>query len=100
MVKKSRKVASRYSQLSKEGKKRQRNRLSPQPRAASTLSAQEPVGEGARATRAAPRTVPRPSHVAAKPLAGYEYVRDDLRRIGILSGAAVVILVVLTFVLG
>jgi len=97
MAKKSRKVATRYSQLSKEGKKRQRNRLSPQPRAASI---QEPGRDEVRVTHAAPRAGPRPSNVAARPLAGYDYVRDDLRRIGMLSGAAVVILVVLTFVLG
>lgn len=97
MAKKSRKVATRYSELSKEGKKRQRNRLSPQPRAASI---QEPGRDEVRVTHAAPRAGPRPSNVVARPLAGYDYVRDDLRRIGMLSGAAVVILVVLTFVLG
>lgn len=97
MAKKSRKAATRYSELSKEGKKRQRNRLSPQPSAASI---QEPGREEVRGTRAAPRAVPRPSNVAVRPPAGYDYVRDDLKRIGILSGVAVVILVVLTFVLG
>ncbi|MEE8373948.1 MAG: hypothetical protein V3R87_09525 [Dehalococcoidia bacterium] len=97
MAKKSRKIATRYSQLSKEGKKRQRNRLSPQPSAASI---HEPGREEAGVTRAAPRAAPRPSNVAARPLAGYDYVRDDLRRIGILGGAALVIIVVLTFVLG
>jgi len=99
MAKKSRKTAARYSELSKASKKKRRSRLSV---AAGTVSAPvvkekaETVAVESPAPKAAPTTRPT---LKRKKL-GYQYVRDDLRRIGILAGIMIVILIVLAFVLG
>lgn len=99
MAKKSRKVAARYSELSREKRKKQGNRQSTQPKAAFTPRTQE-IAETTLSKSAISRVAPKPQAGLRQALPGYQYVRDDLKRIGILAGAAVVILIVLTFVLG
>jgi len=106
MGKRSRKVASKYSQLSKQGKKRQRPRNSH-----GEERAQVGAGTGA-ASQPRTKTEPKPAPVAAgRPAAaaqarhaitvpGFEYMKGDLRRIGVLAGAAVVLLIILSFALG
>lgn len=105
MAKKSRRAAARYSELSRDRKKKQRGKDSaqPKPAVAAKTAVQKPA-ESIKATAAtrsaASRTAARPQAGPAQPLPGYQYVRGELRKIGILAGAAVVILIVLTFVLG
>ncbi|MDY6892685.1 MAG: hypothetical protein SVO26_03080 [Chloroflexota bacterium] len=93
MAKKSRKTAVKYSELSKSGKKRQPNRPSVPPsvptRVVST-SETEKVVRPVRTRQVEPK----------KKLPSYQYVRLDLRRIGILAGVMVIILILLSFVLG
>ena len=100
MAKRSRKVAAKYSQLSKEGKKRHQRDHSPGPRAALPPRTDDTRHPTTTVTTVSPRTAPKRQNVGRQSLAGYEYVRDDLKRIGILTGAVVVILVILTFTLG
>ncbi len=104
MSRKSHKAAAKYSELSKERKKKQRDRQSPQPRAAFAPRTRE-VAQTSIAGSHTSRTATKPK--AAKPRAasahsfpGYQHVGSDLKRIGILAGGAVIILIALTFVLG
>jgi len=98
MAKKSRKVAARYSELSR-GKKKSQNKHSPQPRAALTPGAQA-VAQAPVRERSIFRTTQKPQPGSAQSVPGYQYVRGDLKRIGMLAGGGVAILVVLTFILG
>ena len=99
MVKKSRKAAARYSQLSKAGKKKRR------PQAASVVETPAvPETHEIAAPKPAKQDAPKPAQkvqpATRRAKIGYQYVRDDLRRIGILSGVVIVILIVLSFILG
>ena len=89
MAKKSRKAAVKYSELSKSGKKRQLNRHSVPTRVISAPESQEEVSP-VRVRRSEPK----------RALPAYQYVNIDLKRIGILAGVMVIILIVLAFVLG
>jgi hypothetical protein len=102
MAKKSRRAAARYSQLSKAKKKKQRGRPSFQTGMVSAPESQEiaeprpikpPVS---KTTPTTPRARPEPKRAAAT----YQYVKADLKRLGILAGMMIIILIVLTFVLG
>lgn len=98
MAKKSRKRAAKYSELSRTKKKKLRGRPPPQTGTTSVPESQEiaePKPIRSPVSKAAPRTQPEPRRAAAS----YQYVRADLKRIGILAGMMVIILIVLTFVL-
>ncbi len=99
MAKKSRKVAAKYSELSRAKRRKQRAKPSLQTGTISAPESQEisePRPIKSPVLRAAPRTQPQPKRAAA----AYQYVRADLKRIGILAGMMIIILIVLTFVLG
>jgi len=99
MAKKSRKRAAKYSELSKAKKKRQLNRHSPEPKVTSIPKYQEVAEPGPRKSPIA-KTVLKPQAGVRQPVHNYQYVRDDLKRIGILTAGVVVILIVLAFILG
>jgi hypothetical protein len=97
MPQKSRRVASRQAAASKERKRKKKSRaqtLQRQVKPAGVPTAQPPV---APESPSAP--LPQPPKVRqAAPR--YQYVTSELRRIAILAGAMILILVVLAFVLG
>jgi hypothetical protein len=103
--KSSRKRAAKYSELSRSKKKRQGARPVPEPKVVSTTAKQEMA---APATKKSPVPSKSPSpQRGPKAIPGvrvaipeYRYVRDDLRRVGILTGAIIVIIIILAFVLG
>lgn len=106
MAKKSRKRAAKYSELSKSRRKRQLARSGPGPQAVSTPKPQEAV-----ATTSTKKSSPPPKSPATQrgpksqpglrlTISDYKYVRDDLKRVGILTGAIIVIIIILAFVLG
>jgi hypothetical protein len=100
MAKRSRKVAAKYSELSKEGRKKERNRQSQQSRAAPAPRPQEPTVAAVKASPVSNVAVPKHKNAAGQSFGSFEYVRADLRTIGMLSGTVVLVLIVLTFVLG
>jgi hypothetical protein len=109
MPKKSRKRATRYSELSKSKKKqRQGARPAPEPKpvsAATTEEAPAPTATAAKkspipAKSPAPQKGPKTQPGIRLAIPDYRYVRDDLKRVGILTGAVIVIIIILAFVLG
>lgn len=99
MAKKSRRVAARYSQLSKAKRKKQRGRPSLQTGMVSAPESQE-IAEPTPIKPPVSKTTPRAQPGPKRATAAYQYVRADLKRIGILAGMMIIILIVLTFVLG
>jgi len=99
MAKKSRKRAAKYSELSKLRRKRQLTRPGPQPQVASTPKTEEVAATSTKKTHA-PQRVTKTQPGTRLTISDYRYVRDDLKRIGILTGAIIVILIILAFVLG
>lgn len=104
MAKKSRKRAAKYSELSKSRRKRQLVRPGSQPQVVSTPKPQEAVATGTKKSSPPPKS-PATQRGPKTPglkltIPDYKYVRDDLKRIGILIGAIIVILIILAFVLG
>ena len=103
MARQSRKTAAKYSSLSKSKKKKQKNGVTAIPKA-TVAPISESEAEIVEKPIVEPKPAPRPISMAQakaiQNLPGYDYVRGDLRRIGILSGAVVIILIILTFVLG
>lgn len=106
MTKKSHKRAAKYSELSraKQRKRKQLARIAPEQTVSTAKETQEvaatkeTVSAKAPTTSTAKAAKTQPEHKITIP--GYQYVRDDLKRIGILTGAIIVILVILAFVLG
>src|SRR4030042_5108398 len=99
MTRKSRKRAAKYSELSRARKKRQPFRYLPEQQAAPAQPEEGAVVAGAEkssAPKAQPRIQPKVTSAQRKMLASYQYVRDDLKKIGILTGAIVVLLIILT----
>jgi len=99
MAKKSRKVAAKYSQLSRAKKKKQRGSPSLQTGMISAPKSQEiaePKPIKSPVSKTTLRTQPEPKRATL----AYQYVKADLKRIGILAGMMIIILIVLTFVLG
>jgi hypothetical protein len=99
MAKKSRKTAARYSELSGSRRRKQRNRASPQAEAAAAPQVRAvaeagptraPVAKSARSAKPEPK----------RSTLDYSYVGTDLKRIGMLTAAIAVIIIVLSFVLG
>ncbi len=105
MAKKSRKRAAKYSELSKSRRKRQLARPGPQPQAVSTPKPQEAVATTSTKKSSPPPKSPTTQRGPKTPglrltIPDYKYVRDDLKRVGILTGAIIVIIIILAFVLG
>ncbi len=106
MPKKSRKRAAKYSELSRSRKKqRQGARPAPEPKVLSAALSEEiaepvtkktPVPAKSPAPQKGPKTIPGVRIAIPE----YKYVRDDLKRVGILTGAIIVIIIILAFVLG
>jgi hypothetical protein len=104
--KSSRKRAARYSELSKSRKKqRQGARPATEPKVVSATADQEmaapavkktPVPAKSPAQQRGPKTIPGVRIAIPE----YRYVREDLKRVGILTGAIIVIIIILAFVLG
>ena len=110
MAKKSHKRAARYSQQSR-AKQRRRKQLDRSSNEATAVAAPATQGmaEAPRkqevaqtATKKSPPTKvsPKVQPGGKQVISDYRYVRDDLKRIGILTGAVIVILIILAFVLG
>ena len=99
MVKKSKKTAARYSELSKAKRKKQRDTSSNQVQQVSVGAAREQA-EPEPVVKAAPRPASRAQSELKRGISSYQYVRADLKRIGMLAGAMFVILIILSFVLG
>lgn len=104
MTRKSRKRAARYSELSRTRKKKQPIRRLPEQQVAP--SQPEPKEERAVTSaekgptpKAQPSVQPRMSQAKGRVMVSYQYVRDDLKKIGVLAGAMIVILIILAFVL-
>lgn len=112
MSKKSHKRAAKYSELSraKQRKRKQLTRTSLEPTASVTketreaAATKETVPAKAATTTpakaAAPKIAPKSQPGGKQAVPDYRYVRDDLKRVGILTGAIIVILIILAFVLG
>ena len=104
MAKKSRKTAARYSELSKAGKKRQRDRRPAESSSAVSSAAADMADSSAMesripdtAAKAQPAAKVQP--VLKRSAASYQHVKADLRRIGVLTAVIVLILIILSFVL-
>lgn len=103
MTRKSRKRAAKYSELSRTRKRRQPLRHLPEQQAAPAQPKEEAVAASAEkspAPKAQPRIQPKATSAQSRMQASYQYVRNDLKKIGILAGAMIVLLIILTFVLG
>jgi hypothetical protein len=101
MAKKSKKAAARYSELSRTRKKKRQPGTVSAPREAAAAASQETAPERPRpAPRPAPRPVQRAQADSKRGLPGYEYVREDLRRLSVLAAGMIVVLIILAFVLG
>ena len=110
MAKKSHKRAAKYSQQSraKQRRRKQLDRSSPEAAAVTTPIKQEmaEASQNQKIAQTATKKSP-PTKMISKVQPGgkqatsdYRYVRDDLKRIAILTGAVIVILIILAFVLG
>jgi len=105
MAKKSHRVASRQAAVSKERKRKKRSQP-PQrhpmpagaPAAPSTDATPEPATVATPESSTAP-SVTRPASTR-QAVPRYQYVIADLRKIALIAGAMLVILIVLAFVLG
>jgi len=125
MAKKSHRVASRQAAVSKERKRKKRSQASQRhpmpagaPAAPSTMVTPEPAPDTATSpsTVATPEpstststvATPEPSTATSvtrpastrQAVPRYQYVMADLRKIALIAGAMLVILIVLAFVLG
>ena len=99
MAKKSRKTAARYSELSKAKKKKHGDRPPVQTGTVSVSTSQKVVEPGPVKSQA-PKAVARPMAELKRGIPSYQYVRSDLNKIGMLAGAMVLILIILSFALG
>ena len=103
MPKKSRKRAAKYSELSKSRRKRQLTRPGPQSQVVATPKAQEAAETGTKRTPP-PKSPAIQRGARTQPgikttIPDYQYVRDDLKKVGILAGAIFAIVIILAFVL-
>lgn len=112
MPKQSRKRAAKYSELSRSRRKqRQGARPATAPQAVSATTSQEVAAPVAKkspvpakspvATKSqAPQRGPKAQPGIRITIPEYKYVRDDLKRVGILTAAIIVVIIILAFVLG
>jgi hypothetical protein len=99
MAKKSRKTAARYSELSKAKRKKHRDKPSVQTETVSVSTSQRVIVP-APVKSPVPKAVPRPQAELKKGIPSYQYVRADLKKIGLLAGAMILILIIVSFALG
>ena len=105
MPKKSRKTAAKYSELSKAGKRKQRERRSPVVEPAVEQATGPVVGTGSSPAKSSVTQLVSRSQISqVKPVlkrstSTYKLVRADLKRIGILAVGIILILFILSFVL-
>jgi hypothetical protein len=102
MTRKSRKRAAKYSELSRTRKKRQQLRRFSDQQAASVKPKEEVAvtsAEKSPAPKAQPKIQSKVTSSQSRMLASFQYVKDDLKKTGILAGAMIVLLIILTFVL-
>ncbi len=105
MPKKSRKRAAKYSELSTSRRKRQFTRIAPESETVSTPESQETTASVTQKSPAPPKSPAIQRGLKTQPgirltIPDYQYVRDDLKRVGILTAAVIVIIIILAFVLG
>ncbi len=109
MAKKSHRVASRQAAVSKERKRKKRSQASQRhpmpagaPVAPSTMATPEPATAASTVATPEPSTAPSVTRPAStrQAVPRYQYVIADLRKIALIAGAMLVILIVLAFVLG
>ena len=108
MAKKSHRVASRQAAVRKERKRKKRSQVSQRypmpagaPAAPSTMVTPEPA-TAPSTVATEPSTAPSVTRPAStrQAVPRYQYVIADLRKIALIAGAMLVILIVLAFVLG
>ena len=99
MSKGARKRAAKYSELSKGKRRKQRAKLSPETQTVS-VSSPGSIVEPKPAAKPSARPVSRTQSETKRGLLDYQYVRADLKRIAVLAGAMLLVLIILTFVLG
>jgi hypothetical protein len=104
MAKKSRKTAAKYSELGKLRRKRQLTKPGPQSQVVAKPQAQEAAATGTKKSSPPPRTSATQRGARTQPgirvtVPDYKYVRDDLKRVGILAGVCIAIIIILAFVL-
>ncbi len=95
MPQKSHRVASRQAEASKKRKQKKKSQASPRRDPAAQVN---PDSAYASQPSAVPRPPAKPSAPQAIPR--YQYVAAELRKIAIIAGAMIAVLVVLAFVLG
>ena len=106
MPKKSRKRAAKYSELSRSRKKQRQGTLPAlAPQAVSATTSQEvaaPVSKKSPVVMKSPtpQRVPKAQPGIRLTIPEYKYVRDDLKRVAILTVGIIVIIIILAFVLG
>lgn len=113
MPKKSHRIASRQAEISKQGKRKKKSQASQK----DAMPSDAPAVESTQSTETTYKspvsssTVSTTQPYSASPIAHpvsalrqvaprYQYVMADLKRIAIITGALLVILIVLVFVLG
>jgi len=105
MAKKSRKAAAKYSELSKAGKKRQRDsRRQIESGTAISAGAQDmadssSMGGRVTDTIAKAQTISKPQPILKRSAGSYQHINADLKRTGTLAAVGVLILIVLSFVI-
>lgn len=112
MPKKSHRIASRQAEISKQGKRKKKSQASQK----DTMPSGAPAVQSTQSTETtykspvSPSTVSTTQPYSASPIAQpvsalrqvaprYQYVMADLKKIAMISGALLVILIVLVFVL-
>ncbi|MBA7595400.1 hypothetical protein ES703_02363 [subsurface metagenome] len=109
MAKKSHRVASRQAAVSKERKRKKRSHVSQRhpmpagtPAAPSIVATPEPATAPSTVATPKPSTAPSVTRPAStrQAVPRYQYVIADLRKIALIAGAMIIILIVLAFVLG
>jgi hypothetical protein len=112
MPKKSHRIASRQAEISKQGKRKKKSQVSQKdampsgvPAVQSTQSSEttykSPISSSTVSTTQpySASSIAQPAPVARQVASRYQYVMADLKKIAMISGALLVILIVLVFVL-
>lgn len=117
MAKKSRDRAAKYSELSRARRRKRKQLSKGAPEAKATLisesqpkepqevvapkqAASKKVAAASPARSTTPKAASKAQPERKIAIPGFQYVKDDLKRVGILAGAIIVILIILAFVLG
>jgi len=97
MTKKSQRTAERYAALSKQGKRKLQPKHHHQIKTAPTTTYPETAKPEVSASPSSQTVSKRRSEVIAL---GRQHVVSDLKMIGLMGGAIIVVLIILAFVLG